>query len=85
MDFSPFINAGLLQREVGVLVGVCRATVNRWFVGATNPHHLISTRVLEVLARIEAAVDEGDLPLEPGLLPAEREAQLEQVLSEYDE
>jgi hypothetical protein len=41
--------------------------------------------VLEVLARIEAAVDEGDLPLEPGLLPAEREAQLEQVLSEYDE
>jgi hypothetical protein len=85
MDFSPFIKAGLLQREVGTLVGVCRATVNRWLVGATNPHHLISNHVLTVLGRVEAAVDEGELPLSPDLPKAERLARLEQVLSEYDE
>jgi len=85
MDFSPFIRAELLQREVGVLVGVCRATVNRWFVGTTNPHHLISNHVLEVLGRIEAALDEGYLPLSPDLSKSEREFRLSKVLFEYDE
>ena len=85
MDFSPFIKAELLQREVGVLIGVCRVTVNRWYMGATNPHHLISTRVHQVLDVIEAAVDDGTLPLSPDLPKSEREAQLRKVVSDYDE
>lgn len=85
MDFSPFIKAGLLQREAGTLIGVCRATINRWYTGATNPHHLISSRVSEVIARVEAAVDEGELPLDPDFPKADRQDKLEEILSQYDE
>lgn len=84
MDFTPFIRAELLQREVGTLVGVCRATINRWMVGTTNPHHLISKRVREVLDVVGAAVDDGDLPLDPDLPKSERQARLEQIISSYD-
>ena len=82
MDLSPFTNAGLLQREVADIVGVCRATVNRWYRNQTQPHTLINKRLGQILERVEQAVDDGDLPLNASLAKDERMPRLRKILDE---
>lgn len=65
MDFTPLKQAGLHQQEVADLIGVCRATVSRWYNHHTYPHRLVRKRVERVLVCIEHALAEKHLPLDP--------------------
>lgn len=62
MDFRVITKAGLTQREFGKLLGVSRVTANRWIHGY-EPHYLMQERVVDMLARIEEAVEANKLPL----------------------
>ncbi len=66
MDFSVIKRAGLLQHEFSSLVPVSRVTVNNWVRGHKAPHPYILGRVQTILKVLEAAIEEGDLPLSKG-------------------
>lgn len=64
-DLTPAIRAQLNYSEFGRLCGVSRATARLWLlVPGTKPrsHHI--ERATQVIARIEAALSRGTLPLQ---------------------
>lgn len=66
MDFNVIDRAGLLQHEFASLVPVSRVTVNNWVRGHKTPHRYILERVKTLLKVLDAAIEEGDLPLSKG-------------------
>lgn len=84
MNLNAFKDAELLQREVAQIVGVCRATVNRWFKEQTRPHTLINRRLGEVIERVEQALEDGELPLNPNLPKDQRLPEIRRVLDEEE-
>lgn len=81
-QMQTFIRAGLRQREVAELLGVCRASVNRWYKGHTEPSHLLTDRLTEFTANVNQLVDAGTLPLNPDLTPEERLPKLQELIGE---
>lgn len=79
IDFSPVIKAGLKQREFAALVGVSRATVNKWMRGGA-PHHLVLAKVLDVLLGLDAAVKKGTLPLQTSAPRMDRYSLIQQAV-----
>lgn len=62
IDFSAMATAGLTQTEFAALLGVTRVTVHHWVVKGTEPAPYLSNAILELLTKLETAVDEGVLP-----------------------
>lgn len=81
MEMNRFIRAGLRQREVAELLGVCRASVNRWFKGHTEPSHLLTDRLTTFADNVDNLVDSGELPLNPDLTPEERLPKLQKLFN----
>lgn len=81
-QMNTFIRAGLRQREVAELLGVCRASVNRWYKGHTEPSHLLTDRLREFTSHVDDLVDKGELPLNPDLTPDERLPKLHNLFGE---
>lgn len=79
MDFSPLKKAGLHQQEVADLIGVCRATVSRWYNHHTRPHRLVRKRVETTLSLITQALADKQLPLDPLDKPKRRLEQLREI------
>lgn len=78
-QMNTFIRAGLRQREVAQLLGVCRASVNRWYKGHTEPSHLLTDRLTDFTSHVNDLVDKGALPLSPDLSPDERLPKLQKL------
>ena len=62
MDYRVIIKAGITQSEFGKLMGVSRVTANRWMRGH-EPYRLVHDQIVDMLARIEEAVEDNKLPL----------------------
>lgn len=80
MEMNSFVKAGLLQREVAELLGVCRVTVNRWFKERTEPHSLIADKVEHTIAQIDEALEVGELPLPLSLPRDQRLPRLRRII-----
>ena len=64
MDFTVIARGGLKQTEFSALVGVSRVTTNLWVRGKMSPHRFIKAKVAAVLAHLQSAIENGELPLQ---------------------
>lgn len=79
-----FVTAGLNPTEVGKLVAVSRVTASKWKNKKSEPHHLLSAKVLRFIAAVTDAVNDKELPLDPDIkirLPAIRKILLQKLAS----
>lgn len=67
MDFEVINRAGLKQAHFAKIIGVSRVTVCKWMTGKVSPHLLHARRIEQLLAALELAVEDGDLPLPAGM------------------
>jgi hypothetical protein len=82
MDFSIIQKADLSASELALLIrykdangetrSMTRAAVYRWVSGKALPNAKVRIRVDKVLALINTAVEQGDLPLKLGTPRTER-------------
>ena len=66
MHTDTLKKTGLTQVELAELFGVSRITVNSWLRGRFNPHPLHKDKIEGLIAKLEAAVQGGHLPLPAG-------------------
>lgn len=81
MDLTIISKAGLTQSQFAELVGVSRVTVNTWSQGRFRPQQRIRPRVIRALKLLEAAVENGTLPVKEDP-DAPIKARLEEIASQ---
>lgn len=63
IDFAPVRAARLQPADIAKLLRVSRVTASQWLNGHTQPHHLLTDRVRELVDAVDAAVQAGLLPV----------------------
>jgi DNA-binding XRE family transcriptional regulator len=82
MDFSIVSKAGISQTDFAKIIGVSRVSVCKWMTGKTKPHHLHNRRISQLLAAIELAVKDEDLPLPAGIESGQVVRRVKQIIVE---
>jgi hypothetical protein len=80
--FEIVHTARLLPHEVARLLKVNRITVSLWLNGHRKPHRLLADTVNDLLDRIAAAVESGDLPINADVKRKDRTAIIDSVLTQ---
>ena len=70
MDFEILTKAKFRQTDFADLCGVSRVTVNLWVNKKMGPNRFIADRVAAVLAAVQKAYDEKQLPTTSKTRPA---------------
>ena len=83
MDLSPFTRAGLKLKEIGSIVGVSHTTAGLWMRGQRQVHYLLEERVRPVVAAVDKAVEEGELPLSATIPRGERLDKIQGIEDHY--
>lgn len=81
MDYMPFARAGLSNTEIAELLDVTRHSVGNWLSGSRRPHFLLEERVTTLLDRVNEAVQDGELPLDPSINRKERLNRIKEIIN----
>lgn len=83
MDLTPFTRAGLKLKEIGSIVGVSHTTAGLWMRGQRQVHYLLEDRVRPVVAAVDQAVEDGELPLSATIPRGERLEKIRDIVKKY--
>jgi len=72
IDFQPFRDARLGPADLAKLLQVSRVTVSGWLNSRTSPHHLLGSKVQDLLDIVSLAVDADQLPVPHNISRRER-------------
>ena len=81
--FEPVIAAGLQPNDLAKLLKVNRITSSQWLNGHTLPHLLHRERVQKLVDAVDAAVQDGKLPVPLDVTRRERGLYIQNALSPY--
>jgi hypothetical protein len=80
IDFQPVHDARLKPEDLRKLVSVSRVTCSQWLNGHSQPHHLLTDRVVKVIDGIKAALEAGLLPVPFHVVRRERGFYIENAI-----
>jgi hypothetical protein len=72
-NFETVVEAGIKPRHVTRLLNVSRVTASNWLRGVTQPHPFIQEKAQALLDAVDAAVEDGVLPV-PHQLPQDEKS-----------
>lgn len=82
LDFTPVKDAQLGATDLARLIRVSRVAASMWLNDRSQPHHLLTERVADVVDGIKAAVDAGLLPVPHHVSRRERGLYIQNAIAE---